>query len=70
MKRCLMAGGQCPHEATRTVRIDGIGDRPLCQPHAEWIVAQGMGRELEPNAYVPEWRGRLTAKDMTGRVLA
>ena len=24
MKRCLMAGGQCPHEATRTVRIDGI----------------------------------------------
>lgn len=58
MKPCLMAGGQCHHEATTTVRIDGIGDRPLCRTHADWIVAQGMGRELEANAFVPEWRTR------------
>ena len=58
MKPCLMAGGQCRREATRTVRIDGIGDRPMCTYHADWIVLQGMGRTLEPNAFVPEWRTR------------
>lgn len=58
MKPCLMAGGQCPHEATCTVRVDGIGDRPMCQPHAEFIVTMGMGRVLPASAFVPEWRTR------------
>jgi hypothetical protein len=71
MKPCHMAGGQCPHEATCTARIDGIGDRALCQTHADWIVTMGMGRILNTNDLRPaEWTRRLQAKDFTGRVLA
>ena len=70
MKPCQMAGGQCPHEATSTVRLDRLGDRSMCRTHADFVVAQGFGRELEPNAFVPEWRKNLRAVDLTGRVLA
>lgn len=70
MRHCQMAGGQCPHEAVVTVRIDRIGDRPLCRPHADFVVTIGFGRELDPNAYVPRWVGNLRAVDQTGRVLA
>ena len=71
MKPCQMApAGSCPHEATVTVRIDLLGDRPLCSTHAQFVVEQGFGRVLEPNAYEPAWRKNLRAVDMTGRVLA
>lgn len=70
MKPCAMAGGQCPHEATTTVRIDRIGDRPLCPDHAQFVVGQGFGRVLETNAFEPAWKKNLRAVDMTGRVLA
>jgi hypothetical protein len=70
MKPCQMAGAQCPHEAVATVRIDVIGDRPLCAEHRDFVIAQGFGRELEANAYVPEWRKADLARDMTGRVFA
>lgn len=70
MRPCLMAGAQCPHEAVVTVRIDGIGDRPLCAEHRDFILSMGMGRELTANAFVPTWRKNLRAVDLTGRVLA
>ena len=71
MKPCASAGRQCPREAVLTARIAHIGDRPLCQPCHDEYVALGMEmRVLEPNAYVPEWRTRSLARDMTGRVLA
>lgn len=72
MKPCQMAGGQCPHEAVLTARIVKIGDRPLCQAHYDFLRSQ-MGedcRPLEPNAFVPTWRTRGLARDVTGRVLA
>ena len=69
MKPCQMAGTQCPHEATSTVRIDTVGDRPLCSDHAQFVVGQGFGRTLETNAYQPRWVGNLRAVDQTGRVL-
>jgi hypothetical protein len=63
MKPCLMAGAQCPHEATRTVRIDGVGDRPLCAIHTRVVVEEmGFGRILADNAFVPEWRTRDLAR--------
>jgi hypothetical protein len=71
MKPCTMAGAQCPHEAVATVRIDGIGDRPLCGAHRDFVIAQGFGRVLDVNAYKPPWlRDKTFARDMTGRVLA
>lgn len=70
MKPCQMAGAPCPHEAVATVRIDVVGDRPLCQAHRDFVVAQGFGRVLEPNAFVPEWRKNLKARDQTGLVTA
>lgn len=71
MKPCLMApGGHCPAEAIATVRIDRVGDRDLCGPHRDFVLEQGMGRELDPNAFVPEWRKHLAARDQTGRVFA
>lgn len=72
MKSCSMAPvGHCPHEATRTVRVDLLqGDRAMCQTHADWIVAQQMGRIVEATAFVPEWRKADLARDFTGRVLA
>jgi hypothetical protein len=42
----------------------------MCRTHADFVVAQGFGRELESNAFVPEWRKNLRAVDLTGRVLA
>lgn len=66
MKPCGMAGPQCPREATATVRIAGIGDRHLCAEHLAWMQAHAMDvRVLEPNAFVPEWRTRSLARDMT-----
>lgn len=71
MRPCQMAGGQCPHEATVTVRIDSTaGDRPLCSTHAQFVVEQGFGRVIDPNAFVPQWRKADLARDFTGRVLA
>ena len=71
MKPCQMApGGHCPHEAVATVRIDNIGDRSLCRTHADFVVGQGFGRELDANAFVPQWRKQSLARDFTGRVLA
>lgn len=70
MKPCTMAGAPCPHEAVATVRIDGVGDRAMCGPHRDWVVGHGMGRELEANSFVPEWRKNLTSRDQTGMVLA
>lgn len=71
MKICRMAGAQCPHEATSTVRIDGVGDRDLCADHTKVIVDElHMGRVLDANSFVPEWRQRLSTKDMTASVLA
>ena len=70
MKPCQMAGGQCPHEAVTTVRLDRLGDRSMCRTHADFVVAQGFGRELESNAFKPRWVGNLRAVDQTGRVLA
>lgn len=62
MKPCNMAGG-CPHEATVSVRLAGIGDRSLCPAHYEWCVSVGMDlRVLDPNAFVPEWKRRGLAK--------
>lgn len=70
MKSCGFAGGQCPREATATARVAMIGDRHLCSEHLAWMQAQGMDlRVLEPNAFVPEWRTRGLARDLTGRVM-
>jgi hypothetical protein len=72
MKPCQMApNGSCPHEAAATVRIDTVGDRSLCRTHADFVVGQGFGRELDVNAFKPRWvtEGKL-ARDFTGRVLA
>lgn len=66
MKPCRSAGSQCPHEAVLTARIAGIGDVPLCQRCHDAYVAFGMDmRVLDPNAFVPQWRKGLRAKDMT-----
>ena len=66
MKPCLMAGPQCPHEAVRTVRIDGVGDRDLCDNYTRIVVNElGFGRVLEQDAYVPEWRKRSLLRDQT-----
>lgn len=71
MRICRSAGRQCPREATVTVRIFKVGDRDLCQQCHDDLVAMGMEiRVLEPNAFVPQWRQRLGAKDMTARVLS
>lgn len=70
MITCRMAGGQCPNESVATVRIDGVGDRPLCATHRDFVLAQGFGRVLDPNVVVPEWRTRDLARDQTGRVVA
>lgn len=70
MKPCQMAGAQCPHEAVVTVRIDTVGDRSLCRTHADFVVRQGFGRELDANAFVPEWRTRDLRRDATGAVFA
>lgn len=71
MKPCSSAGAQCPREATLTARIMSVGDRPLCRACFEQYVALGMDiRELEANAFVPEWRRKSLARDFTGRVLA
>lgn len=70
MKPCAMAGRQCPREATVTVRIAGVGDRSVCAEDLAVMQRLGMDvRVLEPNAFVPEWRTRLAAKDLTGLVL-
>lgn len=69
MKPCQMAGAQCPHEAVVTVRIDAVGDRALCRSHADFVIEQGFGRELE-TAFVPEWRRNLRAVDLTSRLYA
>jgi hypothetical protein len=69
--RCGMAGPQCPNDALAVVRIYGVGDRNLCQSCLASITRLGMDfRRLDAEAVVPEWRQRLTAVDMTGRVLA
>lgn len=71
MKPCQMApNGSCPHEAAATVRIDTVGDRSLCAGHRDFVLSMGMGRELDPNAFVPEWRKNLRAVDLTSRVYA
>lgn len=62
-----MAGAQCPHEAAVTARIHRVGDRPLCQSHFDWLVSQ-MGedcRALDLYAFIPEWKRRSLARDMT-----
>ena len=72
MKPCQMSPyGSCAHEATVSLRVYGVGDISVCQRHHEWMVEQGMDlRVLDSNAFKPEWTQRMTAKDMTGRVLA
>lgn len=70
MRPCQMAGTPCPREAVVTARIGGVGDRPVCQSCFETMTGLGMDvRALDPNAYVPEWRQRDLARDMT-RVVA
>lgn len=69
MKPCTMAGGQCPHEAVATVRLDHIGDRPLCAEHRDFVLRMGMGRELPTNAFVPAWKQRGLARDESGRLV-
>lgn len=70
MKHCAMAGAPCPNEATITVRIAYVGDRALCQPDYETMVALGMPmRVLSPDEFVPAWRTRSLLRDDTGRVL-
>lgn len=65
MKPCRFPN-QCPHEATATCRIAGVGDRDVCDEHQRWMTAQGQDfRVLETNAYVPEWRQRSLASDRT-----
>jgi hypothetical protein len=62
---CRMAGG-CSQDALGTYRIAGIGDRGLCQVHVALLERMGMDfRCLDAPVVVPEWRRRLTAKDMT-----
>jgi hypothetical protein len=71
MKPCASAGRPCPREAVLTARIARIGDRPLCQECHDTYVAMGLDiTVLDPNAFVPEWRQRSLARDMTRRVLA
>jgi hypothetical protein len=65
----MSPGGHCPHEAVATVRIDGIGDRALCGTHRDFALAQGMGRELDPQAFKPQWlRDQTFARDLRGRL--
>lgn len=66
MKPCASAGRQCPREAVMTARIPGVGDRPLCLACHDTYVAMGMElRVLDPNQFVPAWRQRSLARDMT-----
>lgn len=71
MKPCGSAGKPCPREATLTVRIAGVGDRHLCAECHAALVALGMDiRVLPANSFVPEWRTRSLARDLsqaTGR---
>ncbi len=68
---CRMNGNTCPNDAADVVRVDTVGDRPLCGPHRDFVIGQGFGRvlPLEP-AFVPQWRQNLKGRDQTGLVLA
>ena len=49
------------------------GDRPLCADDRDWVLAQGMGRVIDPTTESrPAWVRNLAdnAKDLTGRVYA
>lgn len=72
MRPCRSAGAQCPREAVLTARVGRIGDRDLCRECFDFLVSL-MGedcRELDPNAYVPEWRQRSLQRDLTRRASA
>jgi hypothetical protein len=56
MKPCQSSPqGSCHNEAAVTLRLDGVGDRAMCRACADWALSMGMGRELDPNAYQPQW---------------
>jgi hypothetical protein len=63
--RCAMAGG-CSNDALAMVRIYGVGDRALCQVHIATLTRMGMDHRVLETSPAPEWRARLTAKEMTG----
>lgn len=66
MKPCGFAN--CPNEATTTVRIAMVGDRPVCASCVAFMDRMGMAyRTLEANAFVPQWRRHSLARDMTER---
>lgn len=70
MTACRFAA-DCTHEGKHLVRIDGVGDRRVCDAHLRWMTDMGMGfRVLPDNLVVPAWRQRDLASDKTGRLVA
>lgn len=56
--------GSCARLANRMVRLDGVGDRALCDPCIKTLTDLGMGMRVleETPESVPEWRKRSLAK--------
>lgn len=70
MTTCRFAN-ECSNEGKHLVRIQGVGDRRVCDDHLRWMTAVGMDfRPLADNLIVPEWRQRSLASDKTGRLVA
>jgi hypothetical protein len=73
--QCRMAGGTCYRNATAVLRIDGVGDRALCSDCIATLERMGVAfrrdqlgmafRRLDAAVPIPDWRTRLTARDMT-----
>lgn len=69
MTPCQMAGRPCHRQATTVVRIDGVGDRPLCDECLASLERMGMHfRRLDERAPLPAWRQRDLKRDQTGLV--
>ncbi len=67
MSLCQMAGARCPETETVLVRIADVGDRRICGGHLATLDRLGMSyRRLDVQPFVPEWRRRGIAHDLTG----
>ena len=62
MNRCAIAGTRCPREATITVHIEHVGERAMCEEHADLIAHSGMlVRVIEP---LPRRLARIVASTL------
>lgn len=62
---CQMAGTRCYRTDTVLVRIEGVGDRRICETDLATLERMGVAfRRLDADAVVPEWRTRALARVM------